>query len=705
MEKLKGNRPNQASAKGQPSDSKKNNQDALGGKQLPRGGRRREPAGGSFPTNKSEPSRKPQPQRARGFDKRPRTRGVYIPGNNAGGAGSRDTTRLEQDELEPEVGSVFVQGSKKQSLNHLLNFHYTPRENHTGGGHTARSPNVGHKWVTTGKHKYNKEHFIQANCQFIVQSSGDYKQYMNNPDALVDWSLIEQINLQVNENPSCPICLYPPSAAKMTRCGHIYCWSCILHYLALSEKSWSKCPICHEAVHQQDLKSVVAVSHPSFNVNEAITFKLMKRARGSLIAYPIDTAINTSEDQPFFVSDAQSPNVNCKLLIANNCDIMAIIEREKLELKAQLSEQIDLSENCFIEQSIAKLQERENILLANLSNEVKPRERFESSSSDMLSGEEQPSSELASFASTTSDPPMKYFYFYQAADGQHIYLHSVNVRMLEHTYGSLEFSPKTISGRIVEKEGGSMTEELRNRFRYLQHLPVTCQFEVAEIQLQSSCINKETADEFSEQLGLRKKRRQKRAREEKRREKKITEEENRQMGKIPSANIELESQVQFPEFGSSPGSMGKERMREDSLSTSRSVSPVSLRSQGDGEVSGPSFATMLTAKRQQPSWPQLKSSPQISQVESFRLINVTGSKLTATPRQVRVDSDNEDEDYVPAPAYNSSFSDAIAMALEKASLSHDVDAVGDNNVKCGQKKKKKNKQKILFATSMTYCDK
>lgn len=114
---------------------------------------------------------------------------------------------------------------------------------------------------------------------------------------------------------------------------------------------------------------------------------------------------------------------------------------------------------------------------------------------------------------------------------------------------------------------------------------------------------------------------------------------------------------------------------------------------------------MLTAKRQQPSWPQLKSSPQISQVESFRLINVTGSKLTATPRQVRVDSDNEDEDYVPAPAYNSSFSDAIAMALEKASLSHDVDAVGDNNVKCGQKKKKKNKQKILFATSMTYCDK
>ena len=24
-----------------------------------------------------------------------------------------------------------------------------------------------------------------------------------------------------------------PAAAKITRCGHVYCWSCVLHYLAL----------------------------------------------------------------------------------------------------------------------------------------------------------------------------------------------------------------------------------------------------------------------------------------------------------------------------------------------------------------------------------------------------------------------------------------------------------------------------------------
>ena len=47
--------------------------------------------------------------------------------------------------------------------------------------------------------------------------------------------------------------------AKITRCGHIYCWTCVLHYLALGEKTWRKCPICYEAVHQKDLKRYINI--------------------------------------------------------------------------------------------------------------------------------------------------------------------------------------------------------------------------------------------------------------------------------------------------------------------------------------------------------------------------------------------------------------------------------------------------------------
>lgn len=80
-------------------------------------------------------------------------------------------------------------------------------------------------------------------------------------------------------------------------------------------------------------------------------------------------------------------------------------------------------------------------------------------------------------------------------DGQHIYLHSLNARMLERQYGSLEESPLFLVGKIVEIESGSMTEELRKRLRYLQHLPITCQFQVVEVDLGES-VSAETRSSF-----------------------------------------------------------------------------------------------------------------------------------------------------------------------------------------------------------------
>lgn len=68
--------------------------------------------------------------------------------------------------------------------------------------------------------------------------------------------------------------------------------------------------------------------------------------------------------------------------------------------------------------------------------------------------------------------------------------------MLEHCFNSLQNCPPTITGLIVEKECGSMTEELRKRLRYLQHLPITTQFEVVELQLKTPAIPRETLDLF-----------------------------------------------------------------------------------------------------------------------------------------------------------------------------------------------------------------
>ncbi|WWC67822.1 uncharacterized protein I206_101739 [Kwoniella pini CBS 10737] len=55
----------------------------------------------------------------------------------------------------------------------------------------------------------------------------------------------------------CPICLGKPVAGRMTKCGHIFCFPCILHYIQLSDIPKSaKCPICGDTVHSSYLKSV-----------------------------------------------------------------------------------------------------------------------------------------------------------------------------------------------------------------------------------------------------------------------------------------------------------------------------------------------------------------------------------------------------------------------------------------------------------------
>lgn len=52
----------------------------------------------------------------------------------------------------------------------------------------------------------------------------------------------------------CPICMDIPITPKMTRCGHIYCWPCILRYLDVNEEEdVAGCPICHSRIVKKEL--------------------------------------------------------------------------------------------------------------------------------------------------------------------------------------------------------------------------------------------------------------------------------------------------------------------------------------------------------------------------------------------------------------------------------------------------------------------
>ena len=407
-----------------------------------------------------------------------------------------------------ELNSVFNLGSKKQkSLNHLLNFHYPSS---SMDGEMPRSMNQGYHRSFFKKLNFNKEQYLQANCQFIVKadnSTYDYRPFLKgSPDVMVEWNQIEKIIMSSSEEYQCPICLFPPKVGKITKCGHIYCFSCLLHYLSLSDKSWRKCPICFESVYLQDLKSAtLKPTHRTYKVGDIIDMELMTREKGTLYVTKACEIKNTNDGTFPKLSDDEIKRAHSKLIMAQPEEILQIITQEIDELQYQLSEEgTDCPESIFVQQGIdvLSIKHQELLKLNDKEAQGQMKVKFEGlglveaqeSRNEMINECNLSDNDKASVSDSGS--PLKQFFYYQAPNAQNVFLHSINSRMLQQEYESLEKAPHKIQGKIVSLESCSMSESLRKRLKYLQHLPVTSVFEVVEIEFDPDFVSHDVVNTF-----------------------------------------------------------------------------------------------------------------------------------------------------------------------------------------------------------------
>ncbi|XP_057600443.1 RING finger protein 10 [Hippopotamus amphibius kiboko] len=781
----KGQQPPRSASAG-PAGECKPKSDGKNSSGSKRYNRKREP---SYPKNESfiNQSRRSNSQKSKTFNKMPPQRGGGSSSSSKLFSSSFNGGRRDEvaEAQRAEFSPAQFSGPKKINLNHLLNFTFEPR------GQAGHFESSGHgSWGKRNKwgHKpFNKELFLQANCQFVVSEDQDYTVHFADPDTLVNWDFVEQVRICSHEVPSCPICLYPPTAAKITRCGHIFCWACILHYLSLSEKTWSKCPICYSSVHKKDLKSVVATESRQYVVGDTITMQLMKREKGVLVALPKSKWMNV--EHPIHLGDEQHSQYSKLLLASKEQVLRRVVQEEKAALEQQLAEEKHTPESCFIEAAIQELKTREEalsglaesrgedtgvvdaleqlVLMAPLVKEsvFQPRKgvleymsAFDDETTEFCSlgssshplalplveeeeavSEPEPEGlseacedlELAEdnlgegttcTESSQQEPITKpsithlssspCYYFYQAEDGQHMFLHPVNVRCLVREYGSLEQSPEKISAMVVEIAGYSMSEDVRQRHRYLSHLPLTCEFSICELALQPPLVSKETLEIFSDDIEKRKRQRQKKAREERRRERRIEMEENKKQGKYPEVHIPLENLQQFPAFSSytcssdsalgptsseghgalslsplsrSPGSQADFLLTPLSPAASQG-SPSFCAGSLEEDSPFPSFAQMLrVGKAKADVWP--KTAPKKDE-----------SSL-GPPAPVDSDGESDNSDRVPVPSFQNSFSQAIEAAFMKLDTPATSDPLSEEK---GGKKRKKQKQKLLFSTSVVH---
>jgi len=101
------------------------------------------------------------------------------------------------------------------------------------------------------------------------------------------------------------------------------------------------------------------------------------------------------------------------------------------------------------------------------------------------------------------------YYFYQMADGQHYYLHPLCNKILKYEYGEYAQFPETLSCRLLSLEESTINEDMRKRFKYLSHLPLSCDIVLCEIYL-NDIVSHDTFKKFKPEITqLSKKRQQK----------------------------------------------------------------------------------------------------------------------------------------------------------------------------------------------------
>ncbi|CBY19080.1 unnamed protein product [Oikopleura dioica] len=593
-----------------------------------------------------------------------------------------------------------MQPGKKNNFNHLLSF-----QDYSAPANSNISSNNRTRHNSFKRPTRTKEDFVQANSQFVVRDGCELElqPFEYDADLSIPWKFIEVMKLYSQEQTECPICLHPPIAAQVGRCGHAHCYSCILKLLTISEKP--QCPVCFGHIKKADLRSAILEVEKRPRKGAVIEFVKMNRERALVVPKMMTT--KNKEDRSFLGRYERIVVKNSSAIISN------VLDREEAELAVQDMDTED-SERPFIEQAKGLIANRKLELEKHMKKTQVVVKATKKEEGKVEEGKSEPAPELTpklmaseiisdligkinfqerkkkkeltppislndEASSTSSDDDDNSYYFYQAVGCTNIFLCSLNAKCMATEFGAIKTAPDRFSASLVELEDFTMEAELRKRFRYLSHLSCGESFSLAYVHIKDLGLSKETLEKHKAHITAKKKKIKTKDRQENKACFEIQEYYDRELyGKYRAPEFEISSEETFPDL------MNQEEGRELSP-----VRPVEVKG-----VSG-AWAKKSNAKFDLEAdfvplggghSPPLPGGSNGSFWDSMKKTSNTENKTQIKNAAVSPVA-YEQNDFLPPPART--LGDEFAKALNSAAATKAAQIIDeDKKPKRAQKKKK-----------------
>ncbi|VDB84192.1 unnamed protein product [Peniophora sp. CBMAI 1063] len=555
------------------------------------------------------------------------------------------------------TGNSRKASSKPESLNHLLNFTLPPRQTQQLQPIPRRSRKTGNQHGI-----WNKERFIMAQYRFVMNPEGDYTVHFADPDIYFQWQDILQIIIPRNSalasatgaeghsheegHTTCPICLSPPTAPRMTKCGHVFCFSCILHYLSTSDNlKWVRCPICFDSVNERQLKAVKWFDAPSPPEDRdapaasssstgsyagdgaprpgtTLHMRLMERPQITTLALPRSPTWPSDLLPPHQAPWHFLPDIHTfsKFMLATPTFLTEALQADLRDLAAEKRSMLGLGDTvsaAFIDAAEQRLHDQiakataldTELLRASVERALAIQHDIEERAAlnkRRLAEQQRPSTPATEDTPEVVTPTQRgprqrrninppppstqTYYYYQASSGAPVFLHPLDIKILHSHFAGYTSFPDAITVRVENTAEGSVDADLRKRCKYLGHLPEGADVVFVEADL-SDVVGQDGLRAFEGPLKARKSKRESKVKKDDRARVRA---EEREREKFAEANWR-QTGVYIPAVRA-PSPVGFE---EESTEPAVSASPPVV----SGAWGARSFASTMAApavRRQQP---------------------------------------------------------------------------------------------------------